>query len=141
MVGLDVSKDPQDPRHRARNGDLGGTQQRDVNEPQLPGGVGRELRGQIGSGSEHDADQIGGRKIVAVQNLGHQLGCAGENRVAVIRVDLDGASHSAHGHESSYRLIDLLLHRHSALVTRLLSNLSIQIEIVFEARRLTLIDL
>ena len=89
--GLDVREQPQHPRHRAGHRDLGGAQQRHVGQPQQPGGVGRELGGEVRGRGEHDADQVGRVDAVAVQHLGDELGRALQDLVPVVRVDLDRA--------------------------------------------------
>ena len=49
-------------------------QQRHVLEPDLAGGQGGELGGEVGGGGENDADHIVGDQVVARHDLGDQLG-------------------------------------------------------------------
>jgi hypothetical protein len=99
-----VGHQPYDVGQRARDLDLGRTDQRNVVEAELAGCQGRKLGRQIGRGREDHADHVVGGEVVAPHHLGHQLGDPGQDRVTVVALDLDRTADRPHHGRSSISL-------------------------------------
>src|SRR3954453_4553043 len=73
-VALHVREHPHDPRHRALDLQLTGAEQRDLTETELPCGVRRELRDEVGGGGEDHRDEVVDLETVGAHHLHHHLG-------------------------------------------------------------------
>jgi hypothetical protein len=105
-LGVDVRQQTQDTRHRSRDRDLAGAQQRDIGDAHLASGVGRELREQIWCGREDNADEVVGGELVARQHLGEELRRRSQDLVALISVDLDRSTYRSRGDSTHLLVLD-----------------------------------
>jgi hypothetical protein len=84
-----------------RDVDLRGAHQRDVAHAELAGRQRRELRRQVRSGREEDADDVVVGEVVALQDGGDELTGGLEHLLPVVGVDLRRAPDGSDGHALS----------------------------------------
>src|SRR3954447_17959821 len=88
-----------------RDVDLGGAHQRHIPHAELAGGQRRELRHQVRSGREQNADHVVVVEIVALQHRGDQLTGGLEHLLPVVGLDLRRAPDGSDGHALSFSVV------------------------------------
>src|SRR6185312_4991332 len=98
LVGVVMQHEPDDPWHRAGDGDLACTQQRDLIEAELAGGERRELGVEVVCDREDAAHHRLGGERVSVHELADQEAGALQDRARLIDLDAIGASEREQPH-------------------------------------------
>jgi hypothetical protein len=104
QVGLHVRQHPDHPGHRPRDLELAGAQERHLAEPQPSRGVGGELGDQVGGRGEDDGDEVVDLEPVGAHHVEDHLGDPLEHVVAVVCLELGGATHRSDSHADPFLL-------------------------------------